>query len=68
MRKDTKVERYEYTNEVINGLLEEGESLWICQGTGGRLPILAKTKKEALEAYIAKVYTGDYEEDVEKHE
>lgn len=41
------------TNEFLDTVLEDHETLWIVQGPYGRRPTLANTEAEAIERYRA---------------
>lgn len=49
--KIDEVKKYEETNEIINGLLEEDETLWIVQGSKGRKVFIVDTEEEARDRY-----------------
>lgn len=39
------------TNERLDRMLDPGDEVWIVNGPKGRVPVLAGSKEEALEAY-----------------
>lgn len=51
-RKNLQIHRYEMgTNEYLDKIIEDTDTVWIVQGPVGRRPILANTKEEALDKY-----------------
>ena len=41
-------------NEILDGVLEEDDIVFIVQGSNGRVPILADTPEEAESLYLAR--------------
>lgn len=65
VRAKLEVSPYENTNETINRLMEEDETVWIVQGPYGRVPVLADTAEGAADRYVAR-FLGKIEEDAEE--
>ena len=62
VRAKLEIALYENTNETINRLMEEDDTIYIVQGPYGRVPILADTEEEAADRYVQK-FLGEIEED-----
>lgn len=54
VRGKVEVRLYEYTNELINHLLDDDETWFVVQGNHGRVPLLAANEEEAKDRYVAK--------------
>lgn len=62
LRRRLEVTDYEFTNETINRLMDDGDKVMIVQGSYGRVPILANDAEEAKDRYLEKFHKQVTEE------
>jgi hypothetical protein len=54
IRRKLEVTPYAGTNDVINRLMDDDDTVWIVQGNHGRVPVFADSVDEAKDRYVQK--------------